>query len=288
MNASSDIASRIRIGNQTFFAAAITHPFEYALAHRFDAFEFFPDINEAGVGWRATDLNTQTRTEIRDRAKSADMQLAVHAPSWITSARDLASDQLTESQQLAQDLGATLINIHLMLEDSIPAFAATIRPLATRLAPSGITLSIENTPMTPPAAFNALFETIESWPSEARSAIGMCLDLGHANLCEATVNDYLGFIERLSDRVPIVHVHLHENYGDTDSHLPIFTGPSADDPHGIERLIQRLLQRGFKGSMILEQWPQPLSLLDQIRNRLRAMISAHASETKLGPKARGV
>jgi sugar phosphate isomerase/epimerase len=98
--------------------------------------------------------------------------------------------------------------------------------------------------------------------------VGMCLDLGHANLCAATRNDYLGFIDQLEPEVPIIHVHLHENWGDDDSHLALFTGPAGQDGAGLRGFVQRMKQRGFSGSVILEQWPQPPSLLNQARQGL--------------------
>ena len=39
----------IRIGGQTSFSSSkVTEPFEYAVSHRFDAFEWFPDWRPAG------------------------------------------------------------------------------------------------------------------------------------------------------------------------------------------------------------------------------------------------
>ena len=98
--------------------------------------------------------------------------------------------------------------------------------------------------------------------------VGMCLDIGHANLCSATRNDYLRFLDELNSTIPLIHLHLHENWGDTDSHLTLFTGPAAQNDTGICGLVRRLKHRSFSGSAILEQWPQPASLLDQARERL--------------------
>jgi sugar phosphate isomerase/epimerase len=101
----------------------------------------------------------------------------------------------------------------------------------------------------------------------------MCLDVGHANLCDVTRNDYLGYLDRLASGTPVSHVHLHENWGDQDAHLTIFTGPSAHDVAGVEGLISRLVRRGFAGCMILEQWPRPPLLLDTARGRLLELLS---------------
>jgi hypothetical protein len=72
--------------------------------------------------------------------------------------------------------------------------------------------------------------------------------------------------------VPIIHLHLHENHGDRDSHLTLFTGPAGRDPAGLSALLERLARRGFSGSGILEQWPQPPELLVQARDRLLELV----------------
>src|SRR5262249_34802802 len=153
-----------------------------------------------------------------------------------------------------------LLNIHLSHERGVAAFVSAIEPLLARTAASGLLLAIENTPHHWPELFNELFSMLQN-----RRGVGMCLDIGHANLCSATRNDYLGFVDRLGAHVPIIHAHLHENWGDSDSHLTLFTGPSARNDAGIRGLLKRLQHRNFSGSLILEQWPEPPTLLVQAR-----------------------
>ena len=135
----------------------------------------------------------------------------------------------------------------------------------------GVKVSLENTPQTAPEDFNAVFARLARMPEVAAGRVGMCLDMGHANLCPSSRNDYLGFVDRLETHVPIIHWHAHENWGDRDSHLPLFTGPSAKDDAGLRGLVWRLVQRGFRGNVVLEQWPNPPEQLVQCRERLRLL-----------------
>ena len=80
-------------------------------------------------------------------------------------------------------------------------------------------------------------------------------------------------MDRLTAFVPILHIHAHENFGDADSHLPLFTGPSSKNDIGVRMFLERLRQKNFNGAIILEQWPHPTSLLTDARARLRAMWS---------------
>ena len=74
--------------------------------------------------------------------------------------------------------------------------------------------------------------------------------------------------------VPIIHLHMHENYGDRDSHLPLFTGPSRQDDRGVRAFLERMVQRRYRGAMILEQWPDPPTLLVEAASRLRTILAA--------------
>ncbi|MEW6001239.1 MAG: TIM barrel protein [Nitrospirota bacterium] len=262
----------IRIGNQTAHSAmTVTQPFEYAVANGFDAFEWFPDQNSSGIGWTENDISGELRTYIKNTALVYDIALFVHASWKFNPLKAEAYELLQRSIKFAEDIGASLLNIHLYSEEELNTFAESIISLIEGL-PGRIRLSIENTPDTRPEDFNELFRYLRNTYLENSTRIGMCLDLGHANLCNTTRNDYLKFFDRLDQEVPIIHMHMHENYGDSDTHLTLFTGPAGKDPSGIKGLIDRIKRRNFSGSMILEQWPQPEGLLVEARNRLLKMI----------------
>jgi phosphoglucan,water dikinase len=271
----------IRIGNQTAFSAAtVIEPFEYAVANGFDAFEWFPDKKESGAGWQESDFDAETRRHIKDTAFEHDIRLSVHAPWQVNPLQAQARERLLENLEFAKDIGASLLNVHLYTEEGMASYVESIVPSVKRFARLGIKLSIENTPFTGPEDFNELFRKLGSLGFSDGAQVGMSLDIGHANLCEATHNDYLRFVDLLDPQVPILHIHVHENYGDYDSHLPLFTGPAGKDASGIQGLMERLKRRNFSGCIILEQWPQPPTLLNETRNRLREIIGDSARQAE--------
>ncbi len=274
----------ISIGNQTSYSAALTEPFDYALAGGFDAFEWFPDKRD-GVGWEDRDLDAGARARLRETARAAGMRVSVHARLWPSVLKAEGREVLREDLELAADLGAAVLNVHLEAEAGVPAFVEGLLPLARVASEAGVVVVIENTPDHAPELFNALFERIGAQAAPPCAAhLGMCLDVGHANLCAATRNDYLGFIDRLGPHVPVRHIHLHENWGDADTHLTLFTGPAGRNDLGVRGLAERLRRRAFSGSIILEQWPQPPSLLNTARDRLRQILGLPPTP---GPDARG-
>ena len=264
---------RIRIGNQTsFLVLPGLLPFEYAVARGFDAFEWLPDKKESGEGWTADDIPTETRAIIRKIAAEKDISLSVHASIQSKPFKTKGSEILQRDVEFAREVGAVLFSIHFDPDQGIDSFVRSITPLTEDLSQTGMKLSIENTPATRPQDFNQLFRYLADIRFPDISSVGMCLDIGHANLCDFTRNDYLKYVDLLTPDVSIIHLHMHENYGDYDSHLPIFTGPAGIDPAGIKGLMERMKKRKFSGSIILEQWPQPPDLLDRARNRILEMF----------------
>ena len=264
----------IRIGNQTAFSASPpTAPFDYAVARGFDAFEWFPDKQETG-GWSEQDLTPGARDAIKRTAIADSIRLSVHVPWQADPLHPDFVDVFARERRFADDIGARLLNIHLVVDRGIAAYLLALLPVLKETCAAGLTVAIENTPFTGPDDFNVLFRQLREEGLGPPSSVGMCLDLGHANLFAETRNDYVRFVDLLDPQVPIVHVHAHENHGDADSHLPLFTGPSGRDPSGLLGIIERLKERGFTGSIILEQWPEPRDLLDRARGRLLEMIGA--------------
>lgn len=264
----------IRIGNQTAYSAAsVMEPFEFAIASGFDCFEFFPDRGYHGVGgWAEDDLTDVARRWIRETAEAKGIKLTVHATLEFDPLHDPNHPRLRSTVDFAQEIGATLINLHLNASQGAPAFADALEPALRLTSSAGLQLAIENSVWTGPEDFNSLFAVLRErseWPT---AHVGMCLDLGHANLFSDFRNDYLGYLDALSPEVPIIHLHLHENWGDRDSHLPLFTGPARDDQAGITGLLDRLADRQYRGCAILEQWPQPPWLLAEARDRLRGLL----------------
>jgi phosphoglucan,water dikinase len=261
----------IRIGNQSAFSAnPMTAPFEYAVKNGFDAFEWFPDKKTSGAGWSETDIDDDARKHIRETALACNIRLSVHSPLPSSPPKKGAVEDAA-AIRFARDIGAKLYNVHYAADSEVDGNAKAVISLLKILG-TKIQLSIENTPAAGPEDFNRLFELLRKSGFADAASVGMCLDLGHANLHGSTRNDYLRYIDLLDPDIPIIHVHLHENFGESDNHLPVFTGPSAQNDAGIRGFVDRLQRRSFSGSIILEQWPDPPDLLKEARDRLNEII----------------
>jgi sugar phosphate isomerase/epimerase len=271
------MSQRIRIGNQTAISSADPlEPFAFALRHGFDAFEWFADKkvypNGTSAGWDESDMDEATREWICASSKVHDVRFTVHAPWQANPLHPGGVELLFRSLDFARDIGADLVNLHLYMDEGAESYARSLTAVIRAATRAGLRLSIENTPHTTPADFNQTFAQFRQLNLARPGTVGMCLDIGHANLCAATHNDYIRYLDQLAPEVPVIHLHAHENFGDSDSHLTLFTGPAREDDSAVRALLERLRRRSYRGVIILEQWPRPPELLVEAANRLREML----------------
>jgi sugar phosphate isomerase/epimerase len=273
---------RIRIGNQTAISSADPRePFEFALRHGFDAFEWFEDkkANADGTarGWDESDMDAAARAWIRDTGRERGVLFTVHAPWQANPLQPEGVPLLLRSVDFARDIGANLVNLHLYMDEGAAGYVRGLLPVLRHAAAAGLRVSIENTPHTTPADFNETFARLHEADGIPAGTVGMCLDIGHANLCRTTHKRFLRYLDELAPDVPIVHLHVHENYGDADSHLTLFTGPSREDDTAVRGFVRRLRERDYQGALILEQWPKPPELLTEATIRLRELLDLSAT-----------
>ncbi len=254
----------IRVGNQTNCNVAARLTFEFAVKNGFDAFEWFSDPGL--VGWCEDSMSDSEIARIKTIAAQNDILCSVHAPWRADPTTPHGLAEILRSIRFAGKIGAGLVNFHMFPQYEPFTYVEAIRPLIGAAIDEKVRLSIENTPQSSPASFNAIFAILENIP-EAAGKTGMCLDMGHANLFPETRNDYVAYVNRLTSLVPIIHWHAHENFGSTDDHIPLFRGPSAKDDGMLRQLFRLMQKRKFCGSVVMEQWPNPPEVLVNTRNR---------------------
>lgn len=267
---------RLAIGNQTaFYSKTVSEPFLYALVQGFTAFEWFPDKkhynDRPDQGFEFSDISLARRNRIRQAAEG--MMISVHAPWQADPMKETGLESIMESLEFASDIDAGLVNIHLSDKDPND-FAQALEPVIYAAQNLNLRLSLENTPDTGPEECNAFFSSLKNLSIPA-DHVGLCFDMGHANLCKSTKNRYPDFLDMLDPEVPVIHLHVHENYGDKDSHLCLFTGPSASDDTGVRMMLTRLAERGYSGAAIMEQWPDNRSHLIEAFTRLNLLCRSH-------------
>jgi sugar phosphate isomerase/epimerase len=148
----------------------------------------------------------------------------------------------TNALRVAARLGARNMVFHiggLRREAILANVLRSVEELLPVAEEAGVDIAIENLPPgflgSEPEDLAAILDAFES------PRLGICLDTGHANLT--------GGCDRWLDAIgeQINMVHLHDNAGDTDSHLPPGMG-TIDWP----RLQKRLRACGYDGPWVSE------------------------------------
>ena len=260
------------VGNQT--AQSAVHwldPYHFAQRHGFGLFEWFSD-QKGAQGWDFSLCDVECRKALAQQARSSGMLFTVHAPWDTQPASHEGRVRLRSSIEFAVDVDAHLLVVHLPSSQDETAWVDAMDAPLRWAKQADIVLALENTPLTSPADCERVFAALRRQYG-SKAPMGLCFDMGHANLCSATHNDYVGFVDALAPEVNVVHAHMHENWGQTDEHRVLFTGPAAHDPRGISMLVERLLRRGYAGGFVLEQWPDPPELLLAAAERLRGLLA---------------
>ena len=165
--------------------------------------------------------------------------------SLVPSVRQLSEDRLKRALEFGEALGARVGVLHTgqvpvrhplalsLAREALEKTLTALLPLPFPVALENLALSEEDLLRGP----EGLRELLDRFPQ-----YGFCLDVGHA-LVELGPRGPFLYLEALEDR--LLHLHLHDNHGQKDDHLPVGAGsvPWA-------RLAPFL--KGFGGTAALE------------------------------------
>ncbi|MBU0936838.1 MAG: sugar phosphate isomerase/epimerase [Spirochaetes bacterium] len=215
-----------------------------ALAERVQWFELFFDR------LRPADLTAADRQALGVDLASAGLGLSVHAP-LLDYRRSENREIMQEVAACSQRLGAAFLVVHL------PEIEASSRFFREELAAvfPALKLSVENA-RHPDGHYSTGFELIECFKQHGSWLGGCTFDSGHARLaggkpetakqvCPAAA--MLGQI--LAAGLPLCSLHIHDNKGDQDNHLPVGCGDI--DFSGIAAALRR---HGLSVPMVIEHW----------------------------------
>jgi sugar phosphate isomerase/epimerase len=159
-------------------------------------------------------------------------------------------------------VGATLVNVHpdpgwrtvgIGTEQALAWNVAAFAHLAEEATARGLRLMVENLPN--------VYESVDTMRTmlDAHPSIGFHLDLGHAQVRGNRTPDYLtAFADRLA------HVHLSDNTGRADDHLPLGAGRID-----WKRLVRMVKRAGYDGTVTLEVFSDDKDYLLASQHKLR-------------------
>lgn len=242
----------------------------------FDYFELTMDAPEAHFTKIRRDQDTLMKA-----LESFQMGIVCHLPTFVSTAdltpalRKASLNEVLSSLEVAADLHAMKVVLHpsrmggigVHVRDRVVGYAMesleTIVAGADRL---GVCVCIEN--MFPqnglfyePADFVSLFERFPG--------LKLTLDTGHAHLTGGGGSKTLGFIDMFGNRIG--HIHVSDNFGIQDNHLPVGTGTIDFPP-----IIRALKRIPYDDTITLEVFSRDKDYLRISREKLIKMFYAYS------------
>lgn len=198
-----------------------------------------------------------------------------HLPTFVStsdlyeSLREASLQETVKALEAAAELGIQKVVLHPGYVTGMGKFLPerakrygmeSIEAVLKKANRLGLTLCIEN--MFPQAQFlskpHEFEEVFEAFPE-----IRLTLDLGHANL-GGDRNRALEFIQRFGYRIG--HIHVNDNFGREDSHLPVGAG-TID----FEKIIRTLKETPFDETMTLEVFSKDRDYLKISKEKIKRM-----------------
>jgi len=205
-----------------------------------------------------------------DAASSYNLKFSAHAPlsdinigSLNPRMREASVRELTNGLYAAGRLGISVYTVHpgfyspLGLLDKPSVFEKTrdsLRQIEAASRDAGVRVALENMPsmgaMTMGRTPEELFPLLDGLDMD------ICFDVGHANTT-GSIDSWLQHKRRFAN------VHVHDNLGDRDAHLPVGEG-NIDFKHVLEALS------GYQGNLVLEARSLDEAVIsrDRVRNLL--------------------
>jgi len=234
------------------------------------------------VEFKFDDIRILTRPAplgLRRILEGYNFEIGVHAPyidinpASLNPLMRMASQRsLMASVRFAAGIGARYIVCHVgRLSRDYPlglrarAFTNLVRTLgavAREASRFGIELTVENDHKTDDYSFSATPDALRRVAE--RLGCKVTLDLGHAN----TVGNPVEYIDQLKDLISVVHIH--DNRGALDEHLPL--GRGTLDVRGCIRALNRI---NFNGPLVVEVHSIPGTMASiRMLNRLLSRAGA--------------
>ena len=164
-----------------------------------------------------------------DVLNSFNLKYTIHAPfmdvniaSLSTKSRNISIEQIKDSIDLANEIDASVVVVHPglvpfilkeMPEKIYPIANKSIKELGEYSQDLGVNTTIENMPNFESMIYQDMTKLNEIL---VEFDMGMTLDIGHAHHSKIPENEmYFDSIK---------HIHIHDNMGDDDTHLPLGEG----------------------------------------------------------------
>ena len=218
------------------------------------------------------------RAKIQSALAAHSMQLVCHLPTFVSiadlteSIRQASLDEMYNSLEVAAELNALKVVLHpghigglasFVMDMALDLGMQSLEAIIAKADRFGLSVCLEN--MFPriqsfyePAHFT---DILERFPD-----LKLTLDSGHANIGSRDEQRIFDFIRQFSHRIG--HVHLSDNLGHRDDHLPIGKGTI-----NFQKIAEALNACEYDDTITLEIFSEDRRQLQASRNAFADMLA---------------
>ncbi len=217
-------------------------------------------------------LNPRRVERLQEIASSYEIQYSVHAPYADTNLaadddliREWVLKRIRASIRFASELNAECLVIHPGWTTATERFSRgrswelnlrSLYWLMRYAGDYGVNCLLENVPNPTPYLLVSVDDFL-LFEQEMNPPINYVLDVAHAHLQD----EVFQFIEKFGPKIK--HVHVSDNWGETDQHLPLGEGNIKWG-----KVIDALSDAGFDGWIVIESYDKMEQNIDYLRNLL--------------------
>ena len=207
-----------------------------------------------------SEMDRKRINEVRELADTHGLDIILHGPLFDTNLSSLkegirrASVRfMQECVELASSLDAGLLVVHAgsfpgdlpssLMSEACDQLHSSLSELSKVAVNSGVIIGLENKQKSEDRELILyLDEHLEVVKAFRDQGVRAVLDIGHAHTANSDLANYTHLLNDL-----IVELHLHDNDGASDDHLPLGVGSI-----GFEPFFEAVRSIGFTGPTILE------------------------------------
>jgi len=214
--------------------------------------------------------------EIKSLLETYQMGVVCHLPTFVYTAdltksiRRASLNEIIRSMEVAVELNASKAVLHpsiisglgaFDLEDSKNTALQSLEKIYDKAIQLNLKICLEN-------MFPRYLHGYEPWEFlrifKMFPELKFTLDVGHANIQSPVKGGAISFISELKDTIS--HIHLSDNLGKRDDHLPIGKG-NID----FKTILKALRNIGYQGTCTLEIFNPDRIYLQKGRERIAAL-----------------
>ena len=218
----------------------------------------------------------QQKRDIRQSLKRYALGLVCHLPTFLSTAdltdriRKASIDETLDSLEVAAELEPLKVVLHPSYMTGLGVFVPelarahameSLEILVDKAHGLGLRLCLEN--MFPRTQWlihpEEFVDILTKFPT-----LNLLLDIGHAHIEDAGGKKCLRFIEMFGDRIG--HLHVSDNFGKEDQHLPI--GAGIID---FSRVVKALKKVGYNDTITLEVFSRDRDYLKMSKKKMEEM-----------------